>query len=134
MNHFKFGKRFLSFCLAGLLWLTTPAAAQPVHSFETPLRSTGSLPFYADVCQFEGASGLTRVEIVYALSVTKPSGIDSQEVRIDLRLFDRNQVYADLHEQKKFFISSDSALTFIDLKKFEVPADTVTLQLEMREG
>ena len=121
------------FLFAGLLGLAACAVAQPLHSFEAPLKSSGTLPFYLDVCQFEGAAGHTRLEISYAIALPPPAGADSMTLRIDLTLSSPAGTIANLHEQKHFAVKADSPLTFIDLKTFEVPADTVALHLEVVE-
>ena len=54
-------------------------------------------------------------------------------VQIDLRLAGKKRVYAEDHEEKRFPVKRDSQFTFIDLKKFELPADTVLLQLTVAD-
>lgn len=123
------------FCiLPGLLTLTLPGAAQTNNTLEAPLRSSGSLSFYLDACQFAAADGQTRLELSYAVALTTPAAQERITLLIDLQLSVAGQRYADLHEKKYFSVTADSPLTFIDLKPFTLTADTVSLQLTMRDS
>jgi GWxTD domain-containing protein len=128
--------KYLLLCCALLVWSSPPLGAQELQSWEAPLRSSGALAFDADVYQMEGAADSTRLEICYAFNL-KPNGQqDSLELVIHLDLRSSDHVYADQVERKVFArapTQADSVLRFVDLKKFNLPPDTVSLRLSIEE-
>ena len=106
--------------------------AQQMQTWELPIRSTGALVFDVDVYQFEGKAGHTRVEICYAFHLKKDTQRDTLALDIHLELQGKAQKVADGWEQKSFTFTDtpgDSLLRFVDLKKYELPPDTVYLRL-----
>ncbi len=115
-----------------LVWKTSLLIAQPLQTWELPIRSTGTLVFDVDVYQFEGEAGNTRVEICYAFHLKKDTQRDTLALDIHLELQGKTQKYVDGWERKSFSFNDtpgDSLLRFVDLKKYELPPDTVYLHL-----
>lgn len=123
----------LLFGLAALLMLAPESGAQPVHTFATPLRSSGTLPFYLDACQFAAADGRTRLELPYAILLQPAGAGDSTRLQIDLEVSHASGILAAWHEQRRLQAPAESLFTFLDLKRCELAADTVALRMSVRE-
>ncbi|HNW60536.1 MAG TPA: GWxTD domain-containing protein [bacterium] len=119
--------------LALVAGLVPSLSAQPLHAFAVPLRSSGTLSFCLDACQFAAASGRTRLELPYAIALPPAAGGDSLTLNIDLELAGPAGILAGWHEQRHFHAPADSPLTFIDLKSCELTADTVAVRMSVRE-
>ncbi len=119
--------------LVALFVLAAPAEPQPLHSWEVPLRSSGRLPFHLDACQFDAGDGRTRLELAYAIELAPLPGEDSLHLSIDLSLEGGQGRLAEVHEQKHFRTGIDSPLVYLDLKSFVLQADTVVLNMTVRD-
>jgi GWxTD domain-containing protein len=132
-----FGSRKITvnlFVCSLLVWRSSLLFAQPMQTWELPIRSTGALVFDVDVYQFEGKAGHTRVEICYAFHLKKDARRDTLAIDIHLELQNKAQKLVDGYERKSFSFADapgDSLLRFVDLKKYELPPDTVYLRLTL---
>ncbi len=113
------------------------------ETLELALNSRGSLIFYADVCQFEGEGGKTLAEIVYSfnflqLAADGDSNDPSVVFSVELQLAtSENQPPAQIIERKKIPVADtpgEGAGAFMDLKRFMVAADSVTLTLTISDS
>lgn len=120
--------------LAVLMALAASLGAQPVHPFTTPIRSSGTLPFYLDACQFTAADGRTRLEFPYAILLQPDASGDSAILQIDLEVSRSSGILAAWHEQRRLKASAESLFTFLDLKRCELRGDTVDVRMTVREA
>src|SRR5574341_2004130 len=92
-----------------------------------PFKTTGTLIFFADVCQFEGREATTATEIVYAVDLSQVQGEQSAAavvLFVDLLLQSQDgATLADLHERSTIPFSRDKpagAYSFVDLKRLDL--------------
>lgn len=136
----------LKYCVFWLLGVTAslPAIGSPmeVNSFDLPLKSAGSIAFYLDVCQFARPDLQTSVELSYSLDLQQflhaEQQVDSLRFNIELTFLDQQMaVINHLSENKSLAYDQNGAesqnLTFIDLKKFLIAADTLQIRLEISD-
>lgn len=130
----------VKFLLLGLGLLCLPAMPQtlPVNRFELPLQSEGGLRFYLDVCQFAGEQGKTALELAYSLDLQQlPDAAPPDSIRftLSLQFFDTaSRLLNELQERKvlKYEAAGEGNLSFVDLKRFQIAADTLQLRLHIR--
>ena len=130
----------VSSLLAAWLWcLPVMSQTLPVNRFELPVQSEGGLRFYLDVCQFAGEEGKTALELAYSLDLRQLLSAEAapDSIRFDLTLqfFDtRSRLLNELQERKalKYEAAGDGNLSFIDLKRFQIAADTLQIRLQIR--
>jgi GWxTD domain-containing protein len=128
----------LVFCLQGLL------QASDNFEFVFPAHSIGSLSFDVDLCQLDGTGDSTTVEIIYSVFLKKDNSNHSAEddtttLSIDLSLYDKsNQLIHNLEESKTVLLydslNQNIYTTYMDIKKFNLIADTLLLDLHIKES
>lgn len=135
-RHHIVRNRFFHLSLWGFLLLSTFVMAVSVNTFDLPLRSSGKLVFYVDLCQFEGQDGQTVVEVIYSLDMSQLTSpeltADTANFTIHLQLLNTDmQTLLDISEDKSASVhrreGETEGFSFIDLKRFAIVPDTVLL-------
>jgi len=109
-----------------------------------PSHSTGSLRFDVDVCQLDGSGDSTKIEIIYSVFLSKENTIKTAEenittLSIDLRISNNSgQLIRHIAENKSVSLydslNQSNFITFMDIKKFNILADTVLLDMKIEES
>ncbi len=135
--------------LAVWLLLLVAAGSSPAQElsppgieFALPSRSSGTLAFFADICQFEGRAGTTALEIAYAVDLAQfsPHLSPRQPLVLALDLVLRSaqgEVLVTAQEKKSIALARQpegGAFSFLDLKRYEVAPGPLTLQMALRDS
>ncbi|MBN2008789.1 GWxTD domain-containing protein [candidate division KSB1 bacterium] len=108
--------------------------------FQLPIKSSGRLSFYVDVCQFAKIGGGNKTEISYYLNISQflpdlPVESSHIDFNIDLTLTSsQSDTLSKIHEHKSVKVDStfgNDQYSFIDLKTVELRADTVNLEMRI---
>jgi GWxTD domain-containing protein len=107
-----------------------------------PLTSTGTLPFSVDVYQYEEAREITRLEVAYLVDFHhipfRDNLLDSNSVMfVHIQLINnQKESLVHVHERKCIDLrdSGDGLPVLLDLKRFRVQLDTVTLSLVIQDS
>ncbi len=105
--------------------------------YDLPIKSTGSIEFYVDVCQYEALKSGSRIEFVYSVDLSQFSrraDTLSQVAifRINFQLFGSlNDTLLNTHETKHVQLSSNSETVYLDTKSIETGTDSLSLMLAM---
>jgi GWxTD domain-containing protein len=121
-------------------WCVAPGSGLDAPAL--PFRSTGTLLFFADVCQFEGHDATTAAEIVYAVDLSQVQGeqsaADAAVLLVDLLLQSPDgATLTHLHDRNTIPFSRDKPAglySFVDLKRLDLDPGLVTLQLSIRDS
>ncbi len=127
--------------LSVLVIMNRQAFGQTETSFEFPLESSGSLQFYADVCQFAASDSHTRMEISYGVPLSqfvKGTEVpDSVHLVIELSILDSlGNTLTSSKDEKAISagqLTGRAGVDFIDLKPFLVQLDRVKMALSIRD-
>lgn len=113
----------------------------PLEGFDLPLKSIGDVSFYVDICQFEGEKEKNVTEIYYSLDLFQFSSTNSPRAvfMLNLQLITaQGESVATIHERKEISLANvsdnESAYSFVDLKRFELLPDTLTLYLNIQDS
>lgn len=140
-------KMMLAFCCIGFLlplWgLAQTESSVPLATFELSLQSKGMLAFDLDVCQLQGNNGTTALELQYALDlrqlVNKTSKMDSVRFHVKIKFLDMQSQLIHASESLKSVAidttkDSRENLTFVDLNRFSISADTLQLFVNISDA
>jgi GWxTD domain-containing protein len=135
-----------SFLTAAAIWLllnTVSLFSLSVNSFDLPVKSSGNLFFYLDVCQFEGQEGRSNVEFIYSVDLFQfqQAGTprDSVRLKIHLELLNtKSQVLLNIDESRSVPLSEkdgskEAGSAFIDLMRFGIEPDTIQLHFTISD-
>jgi len=120
----------------------SPIPCRALDEASPPFKSSGMLVFFADLCQFEGSNGKTATEIVYTVDLSQLN-LDSTAniapvLLIDLVLCsEMGDTVVALHDRRTMQYSQDreaDAYSFVDLKRIELDAGPIMLQLSIRDS
>jgi len=140
----KYLNKFVFLYVTLFLTLQNCTLFSSVQEENLPVRSSGQLAFDVDIYQYQFSKEKTLVEISYSLNlfqlVPKHASIDSNAVlNIDLCLTTAGEEYlAEVHERKVISFSNlrqkQTGYTFIDLKRFELAPQSVTVRLAIKDS
>ena len=110
---------------------------------EFPVNSTGPINFDMDICQYAGIGDSTRLEIFYSVYLMGKDSTDiadynSTTLGLSLKILDESGALLDQSQQEKKISFTDSLqrsqnTTYIDLKDFNLAADSVTIMLTIED-
>ena len=124
------------------LFFVNVCISSPTDDYDLPMKSTGSIEFYIDICQFEALEGGTRFEFVYSIDLSQlsvSSGADTLDqaavLQINFQLFGSlKDTLSNAHETKHIPLNSNSETTFFDIKKIETKDDSLSLVLAISDS
>lgn len=123
-------------------WVAPVVWAGADDDFQLPVQSDGTLSFFVDVYQFEGAQNATAVEVYYSIDlnqfVTQPADTSK---KVDLIIHfvlisPANDTVASFRDNKSISLAnarSEGLYAFVDGQRFEASLDAVTLLLTVEE-
>ncbi len=121
--------------------LIIPAHSKTENDFLFPLKSDGNLSFYVDIYQFVNTQRENITEMSYSLNLAQfPLLEDSvtNPIRFTIALYFldiRGDTLEHIYEQKSIVpdkaVNSQNSGTFVDLKRFSINTDSVTLYLDI---
>ncbi|HEX9971545.1 MAG TPA: hypothetical protein VGD14_05690, partial [bacterium] len=123
-----------------LLFFTNRTTSSPTTDYDLPIKSTGGIEFYLDVCQYEALQGGTRIEFVYSIdlsqSLSRADSLNQVAIfQINFQLFGSlNDTLLDTIETKHVPLSDNSETIFLDTKKIETRDDSLSLLLTISDS
>jgi len=119
-----------------------PVRAEKIQGLDLPLKSEGTLLFYADVYQFETADDRLRIEVCYSLDLSQlkiqNQPRDEYTFSLMLQFIDnQGQTVKDVFDKKKIAnetLQSNMNTSFLDLLKFNMMPDTVKFVLSISDS
>jgi GWxTD domain-containing protein len=127
-----------------ITFLISQSWSFPAEEFDLPIKSTGSIEFYLDVCQYEALQGKTRIEFIYSVDLSQlwaGGRMDSLDqvaiVQINFQLFGSiaDTLLATI-ERKHVPLSppTGSEPIFLDVKKVETSDDSLSLSMVISDS
>lgn len=123
-----------------ITFLMNQSWACPTDEYDLPIKSTGSIEFYLDVCQYEALQGGTRIEFVYSVDLgqllNKADSLNLVAIfQINFQLFGlSNDTLFNTMETKHVPMDGNSETIFLDLKKIETKSDSLLLVLSISDS
>lgn len=125
-----------------LFFFTNAAMSSSTEEYDLPTKSTGSIEFYLDVCQYEALQGATRIEFIYSVDLNQPpiggrgDSLNQAAIfQISFRLIgSHDDTLLATDETKHVPLNGTSETIFLDLKKIETSADTLSLSLSISDS
>jgi GWxTD domain-containing protein len=122
------------------LFLVNASMSSPTDDYDLPIKSTGSVEFYVDVCQYEALPGGNRIEFVYSVDLNQLlNQVDSFDrvaiFQINFQLVGSlNDTLLNTHETKHIPLNGNSETIFLDIKKIDTRTDSLSLVLAISDS
>lgn len=123
-----------------ITFLMNQTRACPSDEYDLPIKSTGSIEFYLDVCQYEVLQVGTRIEFIYSIDLSqllnRGDSLNQTAIfQISFQLigsFEDTLLATD--ETKRVPLSGNSETFFLDLKQIETKVDSLSLMLSISDS